>query len=77
MQRERQYDGGADYDRAYDGIAPQTYRGQALYLGPTFHYQINERIDFSAAFLAQATTGPLDLADFPRRLAKLRLEVEF
>jgi hypothetical protein len=67
----------ADYDRAYDGIAPQTYRGQALYLGPTFHYQINERIDFSAAFLAQATTGPLDLADFPRRLAKLRLEVEF
>ena len=67
----------ADYERAYDGIAPAGYRGQALYLGPTFHYQINEKIDFSAAFLTQATAGPLDLADFPRRLAKLRLEVEF
>jgi hypothetical protein len=68
----------ADYDRAYDGVAtPQGYRGQALYLGPTFHYQISEKIDFSAAFIAQATIGPLDLADFPRRLAKVRLEVEF
>jgi Putative MetA-pathway of phenol degradation len=67
----------ADYERAYDGIAPQGYRGQAIYLGPTFHYQINEKIDFSAAFLVQATTGPLDLTDFPRRLAKLRLEVDF
>jgi hypothetical protein len=67
----------ADYERAYDGVAPQGYRGQALYFGPTFHYQINERIDLSAAFIAQATTGPLDLDDFPRRLAKLRFEVEF
>jgi hypothetical protein len=46
----------ADYDRAYDGVAPQGYRGQALYFGPTFHYQISEKIDFSAAFIAQATT---------------------
>jgi len=67
----------ADYERAYDGVTPKGYRGEALYLGPTFHYQINERIDFSAAFLAQGTNGPLDLADFPRSLAKLRLEVQF
>jgi Putative MetA-pathway of phenol degradation len=67
----------ADYDRAYSGVAPQGYRGQALYLGPTFHYQISEKIDFSAAFIAQATPRPLDLSDFPRRLARLRLEVEF
>ena len=67
----------ADYDRAYDGLVPQSFRGHAVYLGPTFHYQINDRIDFSAAFLAQATTGSLDLTDFPRRLAKLRLEVDF
>jgi hypothetical protein len=67
----------ADYDRAYDGFVAQGFRGQALYLGPTLHYQINEKIDFSAAFLAQATTGCLDLADFPRRLAKPRLEVDF
>lgn len=67
----------ADYNRAYDHLVPQGFRGQALYLGPTLHYQINEKIDFSAAFLAQAATGALDLADFPRRLAKLKLEVEF
>jgi hypothetical protein len=67
----------ADYDRAYNGVTPNGYRGQALYVGPTFHYQINEKIDLSAALLAQATNGPLDLADFPRGLAKLRLEVEF
>ncbi len=67
----------ADYDRAYDGIAPRGLRGEAFYLGPTFHYQINEKIDLSAAFLAQAPSGRLDLDDFPRQLAKLRLEVDF
>ncbi len=67
----------ADYDRAYGGLALQGFRGEAVYLGPTFHYQINEKIDLSAAFLAQASTGRLDLDDFPRELAKLRLEVAF
>jgi len=67
----------ADYDKAYRGLALQGFRGQALYFGPTFHYQINEKIDVSAAFLAQAPAGRLDLDDFPRQLAKLRLEVEF
>ena len=67
----------ADYDRAYSGLAPRGFDGQAVYLGPTFHYQINEKIDLSAAFLAQAPAGRLDFDDFPRELAKLRLEVEF
>ena len=67
----------ADYDRAYGGLALEGLRGQALLLGPTFHYQINEKIDLSAAFLAQAPTGQIDLDDFPRQLAKLRLEVDF
>ncbi len=67
----------ADYDRAYGGLGLQNFHGQAVYLGPTFHYQINEKIDLSAAFLTQAATGVLDLGDFPRRLAKLRLEVDF
>jgi hypothetical protein len=67
----------ADYDKAYRGLAPQRFRGQALYFGPTFHYQINEKIDVSAAFLAQVPARRLDLDDFPRQLAKLRLEVEF
>ena len=66
-----------DYDRAYSGFGLQGFSGQALYLGPTFHYQINDRIALSAAVLAQATAGRLDLDDFPRQLAKLRLEIDF
>lgn len=67
----------ADYDRAYSGLVPRGFDGQAVYLGPTFHYQINEKIDLSAAFLLQASSGRLDFDQFPRELAKLRLEVEF
>jgi len=67
----------ADYDRAYGGLALQGFRGQAFYFGPTFHFQISEKIDLSAAFIAQAPSGRIDLNDFPRQLAKLRLEVEF
>jgi hypothetical protein len=67
----------ADYDRAYGGLVPRGFEGQAFYLGPTFHYQINEKIDLSAAFLAQTPVGRVDFAEFPRQLAKLRLEVDF
>ena len=67
----------ADYDRAYGGLAPRAFEGQAFYLGPTFHYQINEKIDLSAAFLAQTPVGRVDFDEFPRQLAKLRLEVDF
>jgi hypothetical protein len=67
----------ADYDRAYSGLVPRGFEGQAVYFGPTFHYQINERIDLSAAFLAQTPVGRVDFDEFPRQLAKLRLEVEF
>jgi hypothetical protein len=67
----------ADYDRAYGGLVPRGFEGEAFYLGPTFHYQINEKVDLSAAFLAQTPFGRLDFDEFPRQLAKLRLEVEF
>jgi Putative MetA-pathway of phenol degradation len=30
-----------EYDTAYDGTGVQSFQGQALYLGPTFHYQFN------------------------------------
>ena len=43
----------ADYDRAYGGLIPRGFDGQAFYFGPTFHYQINEKIDLSGAFLAK------------------------
>ena len=67
----------ADYDRAYRGLVPREFEGQAFYIGPTFHYQINEKIDLSAAFLAQTPIGRANFDEFPRQLAKLRLEVEF
>ena len=67
----------ADYDRAYSGLVPGGFDGQAVYLGPTFHYQINDKIDLSAAVLLQTPAGRLDYVEFPRQLAKLRLEVEF
>ncbi len=67
----------ADYDRAYGGLVPRGFEGQAIYFGPTFHYQINDKIDLSAAFLAQTPVGRVDFDEFPRRLAKLRLEVDF
>ncbi|MGB7975858.1 MAG: transporter [Roseiarcus sp.] len=67
----------ADYDRAYGGLVPRGFAGQAFYFGPTFHYQINEKIDLSAAFLAQTPVGRVDFDQFPRQLAKLRLEVDF
>jgi len=67
----------ADYDRAYGGLVPRGFAAQAFYFGPTFHYQINEKIDLSAAFLTQTPVGRVDFDEFPRELAKLRLEVEF
>jgi hypothetical protein len=67
----------ADYDRAYGGLVPRAFQGQAVYLGPTFHYQINEKIDLSAALLVQTPVGRTDFDEFPRQLAKLRLEIEF
>ena len=67
----------ADFERAYGGLVPRGLEGQAVYFGPTLHYQINERTDLSAAFLAQAPAGRVDFEEFPRQLAKLRLEVDF
>ena len=62
-----------DYDRAYGGLVRAGSKGQAAYFGPTFHYQINEKIDLSAGILIQA---PADarLRGFPAptRQAKAR-----
>jgi Putative MetA-pathway of phenol degradation len=67
----------ADYDRAYGGLVPRGFEGEAFYLGPTFHYQINDKVDLSAAFLAETPMGRVDFDEFPRQLVKLRLEVDF
>ncbi len=73
----------ADALSEFDGLAAQAWRGSALFLGPTFHYQLTEKIDVSGAWtqqLAGRSRGDaraLNLVEFTRSQAKLRLEMEF
>ena len=73
----------ADAFNQFDGLAGQSWRGSALFLGPTFHYQISDKVDLSGAWTqqlagrARGAGGALDLSDFTRSQAKLRLEMEF
>ena len=75
--------GEADALNVYDGLAAGSWQGSALFLGPTFHYQITDKVDLSGAWTEQVAgrargqPGPFDLADFTRSQAKLRLEMEF
>ena len=75
--------GEADVFNQFDGLAGQSWRGSALFLGPTFHYQISDKVDLSGAWTqqlagrARGDGGALDLADFTRSQAKLRLEMDF
>jgi hypothetical protein len=71
------------YLRHYDGVAFNTFTGDAVYLGPTFYYQIAPKMLVSAAWNIQVSgheTGvlqALDLTDFSRQRARLLLEFEF
>ena len=73
----------ADAVSLFDGLAAQSWRGTALFLGPTFHYQFNKDVDLSGGWTQQITgatrgaPGGLNLAEFTRSQAKLRLEVDF
>jgi hypothetical protein len=74
---------GAEYDRAYDGLALQTFSGHALYVGPTLQINFSPKVLLAAAFLAQVAghavddPRPLDLTNFERYRANLKLEFEF
>jgi hypothetical protein len=71
--------GEADFLNEFDGLAAQGWRGSAAFLGPTFHYQISEKIDLSGAWTQQLAAWPRgpNLAEFARSQAKLRLEMDF
>jgi hypothetical protein len=75
--------GEVDFYNQFDGMATGSWQGSALFLGPTFHYQITDKVDLSGAWTEQVAgrardePGPLDLADFTRSQAKLRLEIDF
>ncbi len=76
---------GADlwYLRHYDGVAFNSFTGDAVYLGPSFYWQIAPKVLVSAAWEAQVAghevgvASPLDLTDFSRERARLLLEFEF
>ena len=71
------------YLRHYDGIAFTSFTGEAVYLGPTLYLQLNRKAFVTAAWNVQiagreaGAAGALDLADFSRHRAKLKLAVEF
>jgi hypothetical protein len=75
--------GEVEYYRAYDGLAPQSLQGQALFAGPTLHIQFTGQTMLAAAFSSQIAgraagqSYGLDLVDFPRYRANLKLEFEF
>ena len=72
------------YLRHYDGIWFNTYTGDALYLGPTLYVQLSRKAFMTAAWNTQVTGHDVDvlgstlnLAEFSRHRAKLKLAVEF
>jgi hypothetical protein len=71
------------YLRSYDGAALETFSGQAIYAGPTLYTRLGKQGWMSAAFNIQAwgravgVPSALDLVNFERYQAMLRLGFEF
>jgi hypothetical protein len=75
--------GELQYYRAFDGLGMQTFVGNALYIGPTLHIQFSSKVMLAAAFSTEISGHAagegrsLDLTNFQRNLANLKLEIEF
>lgn len=73
----------AEYDRAYDGLALQTFAGHAFFVGPTMQINFSPKVLLAAAFMAQVAghavddPRPLDLTNFEKYRGNLKLEFEF
>ena len=71
------------YFRHYEGAALNTFEGDALYLGPTFYWKFARKAFLSGAWATQIAgrsndePGSLNLREFSRHRAKLKLAVEF
>jgi hypothetical protein len=74
---------GAEYNRAYEGLAFKTFDGNALFVGPTLQVNLGPKMLLAAAFSGQvaghAVDDPraLDLTNFEKYRANLKLEIEF
>jgi hypothetical protein len=73
----------AEYDRAYDGLLFQALQGHALFAGPTLQINLSRKMLLAAAVMGQVAghavddPRPLDLTNFEKYRANLKLEIEF
>jgi hypothetical protein len=71
------------YLRAYEGLATDHLKGEALYVGPTFHIMLSKLIGLSGTWNVQAAgkavgdPSSLDLVNFERNQVLLRLTAHF
>ena len=71
------------YLRAYEGLALQHFRGEAVFVGPTLYAKLSDHLALSAVFSTQVAghavgvPGRLDLDNFSRHQAKLKIKYEF
>src|SRR4051794_27036030 len=71
------------YLRAYEGLALQHFRGEAVFVGPTLYAKLSDHFTISAAYSAQVSghavgvPGQLDLDNFSRHQARLVVIFEF
>jgi hypothetical protein len=71
------------YFRHYEGLAFSHFEGDAIYLGPTLYWQIARKSFVTLAFATQVAghdfenLGPLNLAEFSRHRARVKVAYEF
>ena len=77
------FGGEVEYYRAYDALTLSRFAGDALFVGPTLHFQFTSKILLSLAYSQQVVghavgdDRALDLADFTGNHANMKFEVEF
>jgi hypothetical protein len=71
------------YLRQYQGLDFKAFEGHALFIGPTLYVKISDHVSLSAAWDVQVAgrandePGHLDLENFERHQAKLKLIAQF
>ena len=74
--------GEARYLRTYDGMIPDAFAGQAVYLGPVFYLPVANGFSISGAWDIQSwgqaagVGGSLNLTNFERNQVKLRISID-
>ena len=77
------FGGEAQYLRTYQGIGLDWFAGEALFVGPTMYASLAKNMAISAAWNVQVAghavdiPGALDLKNFERHRAQLRLMYNF